>query len=70
MTDDLLAYIRRSPAEALLIALNLGTSPMSLQLPSLGTGRVVLSTYLDRDGASLVSDLALRADEGVIVALA
>ncbi|HEY3783787.1 MAG TPA: alpha-amylase family glycosyl hydrolase [Steroidobacteraceae bacterium] len=70
MTDDLLAYIRRSPAEALLIALNLGTSPMSLQLPSLGTGRVVLSTYLDRDGASLVSDLALRANEGVIVALA
>jgi alpha-glucosidase len=70
MTGDLLAYIRRSPDGVLLIAMNLGTFPLKFQSISLGAGRIVLSTYLDRDAASPVSEVALRANEGVIVALA
>jgi alpha-glucosidase len=69
-TGDLLAYIRRTEHERFLVALNLGTGPYALSLPSLGlAGRTVLSTYLDRADDEPVKTIALRADEGVIVAL-
>ena len=69
-SSDLLAYIRRSPYGSLLIALNLGGGPFDLTLGSLGVkGRVILSTYLDRVDKPTVTELALRADEGVIVKL-
>ena len=70
MTGDLLAYVRRAREESLLIALNLGGAPHDLLLASLGmSGRVLLSTHLDRNDERTVADVALRADEGVIVAL-
>jgi alpha-glucosidase len=70
ISGDLLAYIRRSPYGSLLIALNLGNAPFELLLGSLGVqGRVILSTYLDRDDRTTILDLPLRADEGVIVEL-
>jgi hypothetical protein len=70
MAGDLLAYIRRSPHGSLLIALNLGGVPFDLLLESLGVqGRIILSTHLDRDDKPTLRDLALRADEGVIVEL-
>ena len=69
-SGDLLAYIRRSPYGSLLIALNFGSVPFELQLGSLRVeGRVILSTYLDRYDDPTMTDLALRADEGVIVEL-
>jgi alpha-glucosidase len=69
-TGDLLAYIRRAGNERFLVALNLGTGPYALSLPSLGVeGRTVLSTYLDRADDAPVKTIALRADEGVIVSL-
>ncbi len=70
MTGDLLAYVRRRHDERFLIALNLGTGPYALSLESLRMiGRTVLSTYLDRMDETPVKMIALRADEGVIVAL-
>jgi alpha-glucosidase len=70
MTGDLLAYIRRTEDESFLIALNLGAEAFDLSLDSLGiTGRTVLSTYLDRMDESPVADVALRADEAVIIAI-
>ncbi len=67
---DLLAYVRRSPQNGLLIALNLGSAPLDLDLASVGMqGRILLSTHLDRADASVLADIALRADEGVIVEL-
>jgi alpha-glucosidase len=70
MSGDLLAYIRRSPYGSLLIAVNFGSTPFELQLGSLGVqGRVILSTYLDREDYPTTMDVALRADEGVIVEL-
>jgi alpha-glucosidase len=70
MTGDLLAYIRRTENESFLIALNLGAEAFDLSLDSLGlTGRTVLSTHLDRMDESPVPDVALRADEGVIIAI-
>src|SRR6185312_14468597 len=70
MSGDLLVYIRRSPQGSLLVALNLGGAPFDLLLGSLLVqGRIIVSTYLDRDDRSTLTDVALRADEGVIVEL-
>jgi hypothetical protein len=66
-----LAYIRRTPEEAFLVALNLGDGPFELSLVPLGlTGRMVLSTHLDRTDEGPVTEVGLRAAEGVIIALA
>jgi alpha-glucosidase len=70
MTGDLLAYVRRSAEDRFLVALNLGSGPYAVSLSSLGmVGRTVLSTYLDRVDETPVRTIALRADEGVVVAI-
>jgi hypothetical protein len=54
-----------------LIALNFGPGPYELSLKSLGLrGRRVLSTYLDGHEEEATPQLALRANEGVIIELA
>jgi alpha-glucosidase len=70
MTGDLVAYVRREGTQAFLVALNLGPEAYALSLAALGsTGRVVLSSFLDREDAAPTRDVNLRADEGVILAL-
>jgi alpha-glucosidase len=63
---DLLAFIRRAGAQQLLIILNLGSESQPLP-PSTAalTGRLLLSTYLDRESAAL-EHYSLRPDEGAI----
>jgi alpha-glucosidase len=68
-TGDLLAYIREGGGRRFLVALNLGGQAATLAVGSLGSGRITLSTHLDRAGEPVNGDLALRSDEGVIVAL-
>jgi alpha-glucosidase len=66
-----LAYIRSNGGERMLVALNLGNRPCSLSLQSFGLrGRALLSTCLDRANEMISSDLELRPNEGLIVALA
>jgi alpha-glucosidase len=69
-SGDVLAYVRTAGASnrRFLIALNLGPTPHTLDLP--GTelaGRVVLGTHPDRDGDPVRDALALRGAEGVVV---
>ena len=47
---------------------DLGDQPGQLTSQQLA-GRVVLSTYLDRDGDVVGGELTLRGDEGVVVLL-
>ncbi len=65
--SDLLLYRREGPTGRYLIALNLGHTPQAV--PTGGAGRIALSTQLDRDGEGVGATLALRPDEGVVVAL-
>jgi alpha-glucosidase len=66
--DDVLMYERRADTERLLVALNFGHEPRTMPLPAdAGKAVVLASTHLDRDGPT--ADLALRADEGVVVLL-
>jgi alpha-glucosidase len=71
VSDDLLAYIRRDGSERMLVALNLSDSPCPLALNSSGLqGRVLLSTHLDREGEWVSTTVALRGNEGLIIAIA
>jgi alpha-glucosidase len=62
-TENLLAYARESGGRRYLIALNLGSQPQTLG----AAGRVVLSTFLDREGEAIGETLYLRGDEGLIL---
>jgi alpha-glucosidase len=67
---DLLAYRREAADGRFLVALNLGHAPLVARLEALAAGgRIALSTHPDRDGEPIGPELALRADEGVVVAL-
>jgi hypothetical protein len=58
-----LTYLRETSGERLLVALNLTATPRTTPL----TGRVLLSTALDREGEQANGELRLRAHEGLIV---
>jgi alpha-glucosidase len=60
----ILKYERSQGNDRFAIALNLAHEPARVSHPS---GRVLLSTYLDRAGEDVDKSVSLRADEGVIV---
>lgn len=65
---DVLAYERRDPAELTVVALNLGDSGVNWTLPAdMSGGRVMLSSYCDREAEPVGSVLSLRPNEGVII---
>lgn len=65
----LLAYRRTCDDDRLCVVLNLHGEPQTFHLDGGGQGRIVLSTYLDRDEEPVEGTIDLRAGEGVIVAL-
>ena len=68
--DQAIGFIRQDGRRRLLIGLNFTSSPVDMNLTRLHTtGRIALSSYLDRDGDAVDATLRLRADEGVIVVL-
>ena len=64
---DVLAYIRETGDDRLLVALNFGSGQVALTIPSPGT--VLLWSNAGRDGQEAVHSLMLRPHEGAIVAL-
>jgi alpha-glucosidase len=60
----ILSYERREGDERFVVALNLGDEPARASLPS---GRVLLSTHLDRAGEDVDQGVSLRAEEGIVV---
>jgi alpha-glucosidase len=67
---SVLAYIRAREGARFLVALNLSDEPAALAFGGSGlTGKIRLSTHLDRSDEPLASDLPLRGDEGVVVQL-
>ena len=67
--DATFAYLRESPGEAMLVALNLSTELQAVPLVE-PAGRVRLSTYLDGREDDAQRDLLLRPGEGVVVEIA
>ena len=64
---NVLAYIREHEGRRLLIALNMGEESCQPSPSGFETGRVLLSTCLDREREEVTQSLMLRPDEGVIV---
>src|SRR6202140_5310117 len=65
---DLLLYRRQFEGRALVVALNLGDEPVSIESEPAGlSGEILLSTFLDREGEQIGDTLDLRGDEGVII---
>jgi alpha-glucosidase len=62
-----LAYLRDVAGERILIALNFGAERSEFSLGSLGVGRILLSTDMDRADEKLTDALRLRSNEGIIV---
>jgi alpha-glucosidase len=68
---DLLLFIRSHDEESILVVLNLGSEPALVSSAAeRWRGRLLLSSFLDREGESVDREIALRADEGVVVELA
>lgn len=63
-------YRRDTEDQHLLVALNFGAEPRTVDLAGIVTGgRLLLSTHLDRDEQEVGGQLELRGDEGVLIAL-
>jgi alpha-glucosidase len=63
---NLLTYVRRAGARRLYVTLNLGPEPQTSALPT--SGRLLLSTHLDRRNEGPARRFELRPDEGLIIA--
>jgi alpha-glucosidase len=70
VTSGVVAYLRNGRTHRLLVVLNFTHVPTSCALGQLGAGRVLLSTFLDREGEEVAAQVRLRADEGLVIALA
>ena len=62
-------YYRALDEQSLLVALNLGGDDLALTLADRRPGRVLISSWLDREEQVLLGNFHLRAHEGVIVEL-
>lgn len=69
VNDDCYVYLRSTEDERLMVALNFSDAMCQLTIPDLARGRVVLSTFLDREGEKALPELVLRPNEGVIIEL-
>jgi alpha-glucosidase len=64
---DCFVYMRQSGKQSLLIALNFSSNEQQVHLPKLGSGRILLSTHLDREESLDLASLRLRGNEGCII---
>jgi alpha-glucosidase len=64
-------YRRDTGEQHMLVALNFGSEPRTviLDVPGHHEGSLLLSTHLDREGEQVSGQLALRGDEGAVIAM-
>ena len=65
--NDCFVFERALAEDCFLIVLNFSEKALDLKLPEFSQGRIVLSTYLDRNERVASADLSLRENEGVII---
>jgi alpha-glucosidase len=67
--EAVVAYRRLLPSRQVLVVLNFSAEPVTYELGADAGGIVLLSAFLDREREVVHGRIALRADEGLIVAL-
>ncbi|MGZ3647220.1 MAG: alpha-amylase family glycosyl hydrolase [Ktedonobacteraceae bacterium] len=65
--DTCFVYLRQHANQRCLVALNFSTQDQVVKLSELGQGRVLLSTHVDREELIPLSEMPLRANEGLLV---
>jgi alpha-glucosidase len=69
-TGNLLLFARDTKAERILVALNLGSDPVSMSFPSeMLSGHILVSSLGDRDRERVRKTIDLRDNEGIVVEL-
>jgi alpha-glucosidase len=66
--DDVLAYVRGTGRDSLVVVLNLGAARQDFALPTWARGARVLLSTLDDETPVVGDRVALRPDEGVVLA--
>jgi len=66
---DTYVYYRTLGEQSFLVALNFGADDLGLTLADQRPGRVLISSWLDREEQVLLGNFHLRAHEGIIVQL-
>jgi hypothetical protein len=65
-----MAYRHDSDDRQLLILLSFGPEPLAFNIANQGgQGRILLSTYLDRESEEITEEVKFRGFEGVIMVL-
>ena len=67
--ENCFVYERQADGQRMIVALNFSGQEQKLNLAGMGTGKVILSTMMDREDEVDLSDLTLRPNEGCIIAL-
>jgi alpha-glucosidase len=62
-------FTRQAEGEQMLVALNFSGEEQNLSLPRFGTGRIILSTMMDRMDEVDLGTFTLRPNEGCIIGL-
>ncbi len=62
-------YERKAETEHLLVALNFSGQEQKVSLPLTGTGKILISTTMDRTGDLNLSDFTLEPNEGCLIFL-
>ncbi len=67
---DVFAYTRDTADQRILVALNMGAEPRTIDLSPLGErGTILCATSMDRDGTIALARIALGPNEGLVVAI-
>ncbi len=66
---DCYVYLRESGSERKLVVLNFGGEALTAATNLKGTGRLVLSTHMDREGEVSLATIDLRPYEGLLIDL-
>jgi alpha-glucosidase len=69
-TGDILAFVRCTREQRVLVVLNLGGEASAIPSAATGwSGRLLMTTYLDREGSPLSNVTGVRGNEGLIFLL-
>jgi alpha-glucosidase len=67
-SGDVLLFCRELREERVLIVLNMGPEPTAVSFPDERlSGRVLLSSFLDREGEEVMTSIDIRGNEGLLV---
>lgn len=68
-TKDYFVFLRQTGEQRVLVALNFSSQEQKLSLPELGSGEIVVSTSMNREGEVNPADFSLRGSEGLVIRL-